>query len=69
MLDHIMTVRQLIKYAGYELQFEVAAGHDGLDHVHSKQQSRTVQDLLCADITTTLDTNGFRSWDRVKFHT
>ena len=47
MLDHIMTVRQLIKYAGYELQFEVAAGHDGLDRALKTAESNRPGLALC----------------------
>ena len=47
MLDHIMTVRQLIKYAGYELQFEVVAGHDGLDRALKTAESNRPGLALC----------------------
>ena len=47
MSDHIMTVRQLIKYAGYELQFEIAAGHDGLDRALKTAESNRPGLALC----------------------
>ena len=47
MPDHIMTVRQLIKYAGYELQFEVAAGHNGLDRALKTAESNRPGLALC----------------------
>ena len=47
MLDHIMTVRQLIKYAGYELQLEIAAGHDGLDRALKTAESNRPGLALC----------------------
>lgn len=47
MPDHIMTVRQLIKYAGYELQLEVTAGHDGLDRALKTAESNRPGLALC----------------------
>ena len=47
MLDHIMTVRQLIKYAGYELQLEVTAGHEGLDRALKTAESNRPGLALC----------------------
>ncbi len=47
MPDHIMTVRQLIKYAGHELQLEVRAGHDGLDRVLKTAESNRPGLALC----------------------
>ena len=47
MPEHIMTVRQLIKYAGYELQLEVAAGHDGLDRALKTAESNRPGLALC----------------------
>ena len=47
MPDHIMTVRQLIKYAGYELQLEVAAGPDGLDRALKTAESNRPGLALC----------------------
>lgn len=47
MLDHIMTVRQLIKYAGYELQLDVTAGHDGLDRALKTAESNRPGLALC----------------------
>ncbi len=47
MLDHIMTVCQLIKYAGYELQLEVTAGHDGLDRALKTAESNRPGLALC----------------------
>lgn len=47
MPDHIMTVRQLIKYAGYELQLEVMAGHDGLDRAIKTAESNRPGLALC----------------------
>ena len=47
MPDHIMTVRQLIKYAGYELQLEVAAGHNGLDRALKTAESNRPGLALC----------------------
>jgi HPr kinase/phosphorylase len=42
-----MTVRQLIKYAGYELQLEVAAGHNGLDRALKTAESNRPGLALC----------------------
>jgi HPr kinase/phosphorylase len=47
MPDHIMTVRQLIKYAGYELQLEVSAGHNGLDRALKTAESNRPGLALC----------------------
>ena len=47
MLDHIMTVRQLIKYAGYELQLKVTAGYDGLDRALKTAESNRPGLALC----------------------
>ena len=47
MPEHIMTVRQLIKYAGYELQLEIAAGHDGLDRALKTAESNRPGLALC----------------------
>ena len=47
MPDHIMTVHQLIKYAGYELQLEIAAGHDGLDREIKTAESNRPGLALC----------------------
>ena len=47
MPDHIMTVHQLIKYAGYELQLKVVAGHDGLDRALKTAESNRPGLALC----------------------
>ena len=47
MPEHIMTVRQLIKYAGYELQLEVTAGQDGLDRAIKTAESNRPGLALC----------------------
>ena len=47
MPEHIMTVRQLIKYAGYELQLDITAGHDGLDRALKTAESNRPGLALC----------------------
>ena len=47
MPNHIMTVRQLIKYADYELQLEIAAGHEGLDREIKTAESNRPGLALC----------------------
>lgn len=47
MSDRIMTVRQLIKYAGYELQLELTAGHRGLDRALKTAESNRPGLALC----------------------
>ena len=47
MPNHIMTVRQLIKYAGYELQLEITAGRDGLDRALKTAESNRPGLALC----------------------
>lgn len=42
-----MTVRQLIKYAGYELQLEIVAGHEGLDREIKTAESDRPGLALC----------------------
>ncbi|MCZ6676186.1 MAG: HPr(Ser) kinase/phosphatase [Candidatus Poribacteria bacterium] len=42
-----MTVRQLIKYAGYELQLETAAGHNGIDRGIKTAESNRPGLALC----------------------
>ena len=46
-MPHRMTVRQLIKYAGYELQLEIAAGHEGLDREIKTAESNRPGLALC----------------------
>ena len=46
-MPNTMTVRKLIRYAGYELQLEVAAGSDGLDRLIETAESNRPGLALC----------------------
>ncbi len=46
-MPNTMTVRKLIRYAGYELQLEVAAGSEGLDRLIETAESNRPGLALC----------------------